>query len=235
MENKKKSYKYKIVKRTWKTKNGSPRVRVYVYKGSQRVTDPAEIQRALKGQITDVRYTKGAREAQKAAAKAKRELKKTIASKMKINRRLGKIRMFKANGSLNTKGLEKYLKYQLETGSIGEADKLIFSKWLEGKKNQNSLKSVNKNINISSAYGMYASGGRTIQALYNTRYGIDEMAEEINIEYNDQITASDLLNLNNWNNSNFISPVTGNVYHFVFDKYYNDLPFELVSYGNKQL
>lgn len=203
----------KTVTRKWVDKHGVQHTKTYVYGTKESGYIPGAARRAQ--QVAK-------------SAKAKAKMLKTKAkSAEKLAKRALKSResLFTDHGTINQK-VRKRLIYQVEHDkTLGLDEKLMFRDWL--KANIQNLKTEYPKLSLSSAIGLYGSGGKTIQGLYNTGMSPDEIAELLNSYYGDNVTGADLTDLTNWSNSLFTSPATGSVYRFRFT--YNEVPFERVS------
>lgn len=234
MSNKK--YSYKIVRPV--NKKTGKHYGPYVYRGGERVTDEEEIKRALRGEKTDVKYVKGARELQKRSTQAKKATQKAILDKQKklekdaysgmkkdlrkqirYNRR----KVTDAHGNINYK-LLKELKDQVKSWGLSAAKTQEYINYLTPS--TGNINYHRPNLHLGSLIGMI-KGNKLETMLNNTGYPIGQMAEDMNA-MGDNVTAADLLNEFNWDDHGvyFVSP-TGFIWVFHFR--YLKFPFNAQS------
>lgn len=231
-----KKYSYKIVRPV--NKKTGKKYGPYVYRGGERVTDKEEIKRALRGEKTDVKYVKGARELQKKATQIRKEsekalidtqkklekdayssMKKDLRNKIRYNRR----KVTDAHGNINYK-LLKELKDQVKSWGLSAAKTQEYINYLTPS--TGNINYHRPNLHLGSLLGMI-KGNKLETMLYNTGYPIGQMAEDMNAA-GDNVTAADLSNESNWDDHGvyFVSP---SGFTWIFHFRYLKFPFDLQS------
>lgn len=127
-----------------------------------------------------------------------------------------------ALGRVRKKALNELIKHIKEDKTLSKLEK---DNYIEKLKDKKYLQDKLRGRKIKGIMGYFVK--REIERMiYNSGWTPTALALELNIQYNENVTGNDIINLPNWDGAMFISPYSQK--HYLFEFHYYGFPMRQV-------